>query len=134
MLVRNPWLMGDGHHTDSAEVFYDYLRKSCERQHYGVPDDEYRRVNDQVGWGRANAARAMVASCKMCGDADGDGSRDVADAVFLIQFIFAGGPPPGDCVNLYGRGDANGDEAVDIGDAVYLIQYVFAGGPYPRCP
>lgn len=76
-----------------------------------------------------------VFSCCQCGDANGDAAIDISDAVFLIQFIFAGGPPPGDCRGYtYGNGDANGDAAVDISDAVYLIQYIFAGGPAPVCP
>jgi hypothetical protein len=69
----------------------------------------------------------------MCGDANGDCAVDISDAVFLIQFIFAGGPAPGDCNYPIGLGDANGDCAVDISDAVYLIQYIFAGGDPPFC-
>jgi hypothetical protein len=71
--------------------------------------------------------------CTSCGDANSDDAVDIGDAVFLIQFIFAGGPAPGDCNYQYGMGDANGDCAVDISDAVYLIQYIFAGGPAPVC-
>jgi hypothetical protein len=61
------------------------------------------------------------------GDANGDGAVDISDAVYLIQYIFAGGPAP----NPLLAGDANCDGAVDISDAVYLIQYIFAGGPAP---
>ena len=76
-----------------------------------------------------------VFSCCQCGDANNDGGIDISDAVYLIQFIFAGGPAPGSCRgSFYGMGDANGDAAVDISDAVYLIQYIFAGGPTPGCP
>ncbi len=63
----------------------------------------------------------------VAGDANGDGAVDISDAVFLIQFIFAGGPTP-DPMN---SGDANCDGAVDISDVVYLIQYIFSGGPAP---
>ena len=63
----------------------------------------------------------------VCGDANGDGSVDISDAVYLIQYIFASGPAP----NPLLAGDANCDLAVDISDAVYLIAYIFGGGPQP---
>jgi hypothetical protein len=66
----------------------------------------------------------------VCGDANGDGDVNVADAVFLIAYVFKGGPAP-DPVEA---GDANCDGDVNVGDAVYLIAYVFKGGPEPCCP
>lgn len=68
-------------------------------------------------------------SSVLTGDANGDGSIDVADAVFLINYVFKGGPGP----DPYESGDANCDGAVNLGDAVYLIAYVFKGGPGPEC-
>jgi hypothetical protein len=63
----------------------------------------------------------------LCGDANGDEAINIGDAVYLINYIFKGGPAPDPvCV-----GDANGDDAVNIGDAVYLINYIFKGGPAP---
>jgi thermitase len=132
LLLHNPWLLGD-HHKDSAEVMYDYLRRSCEREHYGVANDDYRRVNDAVGWGRVNAARALMMSCTSCGDANNDGTIDIADPVYLIAYIFSGGPAPGDCGYPQGLGDANGDGEIDISDAVYLVSYILSGGPPPHC-
>jgi len=88
-----------------------------------------------LAWGKAHVpgmstlSLAACVSCQ-CGDANGDGSINISDAVFLIQYIFAGGPAP----NPLCRGDANGDGSVNISDAVYLIQYIFAGGPAPHCP
>lgn len=66
----------------------------------------------------------------ICGDAEGDGAVNVADAVFLINYIFKGGPAP----DPMEAGDANCDLAVNIADAVYLINYIFKGGPEPCCP
>jgi hypothetical protein len=72
-------------------------------------------------------------TCDQCGDADGNGSINISDAVFLIAYIFAGGSTPGDCNIPLGLGDANGDSSVNISDAVYLIAYIFAGGAAPHC-
>lgn len=61
------------------------------------------------------------------GDADGSGSISVSDAVYLIYYIFAGGPAPVSVV----AGDANSDCATNITDCVFLINYIFSGGPAP---
>ena len=66
-------------------------------------------------------------SCGMCGDADGNGAWSIGDAVYIINFIFASGPPP----NPISNGDADGNGAISIGDAVFLINFIFAGGPPP---
>ena len=63
----------------------------------------------------------------LCGDADGDGKIDIADAVYLLNYLFTGGPAP----DLLEAGDANCDGVVDIADVVYLINYLFIGGPPP---
>ena len=66
----------------------------------------------------------------VCGDANGDGRVNVSDAVYIINYAFAGGPPPDPlCV-----GDANGDGKVNVSDAVYIINYAFAGGAPPVQP
>lgn len=61
------------------------------------------------------------------GDANGDSTVNISDAVFLIAYIFASGTAP----NPLSAGDANCDSAVNISDAVYLIAYIFSGGPTP---
>ncbi len=66
----------------------------------------------------------------ICGDANGDGTVNVADAVYLISYIFKGGPPP----YSMEAADANADGDVNVGDVVYVIAYVFSGGPAPQCP
>ncbi len=59
------------------------------------------------------------------GDVNADGSVDVADVFYLINYLFAGGPSP------LGLANANGDAGVDVADVFYLINYLFAGGPAP---
>lgn len=63
----------------------------------------------------------------MCGDADGDLIVNVTDAVFLINYIFAGGDMP----DPLEAGDSNCDNLVNVTDVVYLINYIFTGGPAP---
>lgn len=63
----------------------------------------------------------------VCGDADGNTLITISDAVFLITYIFAGGPAP----DPIESGDADCNSLVTISDAVYLISYIFAGGAAP---
>ena len=63
------------------------------------------------------------------GDANGDGVINIADVVYLINYLFIGGPAP---VPL-AAGDANCDGVVSSADVVYLINYLFIGGPAPGC-
>ncbi len=68
----------------------------------------------------------------LCGDADGNTIVTISDAVYLINYIFAGGPAPNPDLS----GDADCSGFVTISDAVYLINFIFAGGPAPcaACP
>ena len=50
--------------------------------------------------------------------------------VYLIAYIFTGGPAP---VPLE-AGDADLSGAIDIDDVVYLIAYIFTGGSAPCNP
>jgi hypothetical protein len=62
-----------------------------------------------------------------CGDSNNDGTINVGDAVWTIQYVFGSGPPP-DPPRL---GDANCDGQTNVGDAVYVIAYVFTSGQPP---
>jgi hypothetical protein len=64
------------------------------------------------------------------GDANDDGNINVGDAVFIINYIFRGGPPP----NHPEAAEANCDGNINVGDAVYIISYIFRGGPPPCFP
>ncbi|MBK7093340.1 MAG: hypothetical protein IPH59_16775 [bacterium] len=51
----------------------------------------------------------------------------VSDAVFLIAYIFSGGPQP---ISEY-RADPDCSGGTSVSDAVYLINYIFSGGLAP---
>ena len=59
------------------------------------------------------------------GDANSDGSADIADAVFILLHLFAGGRAP-DCQRA---ADTTGDGTIDLGDAIYLLDFLFKDGP-----
>jgi hypothetical protein len=78
-----------------------------------------------AGTGSANFIR---------GEMNQDGSSNMADAIFMLMWLFAGGlrPPCPDAA------DANDDGSLDMADAITILQHLFAGGsplpaPYPAC-
>jgi hypothetical protein len=65
------------------------------------------------------------------GDANGDSNINLADAVYIINYLFLYAPPPIPCLEA---GDANCDGKADLADAVYIVNWLFLGGPPPGCP
>lgn len=65
----------------------------------------------------------------LSGDPNHDGIVNIADVVYIINYLFKEGPAP----NPYESGDANCNGKVTISDAVYLVNYLFKGGPKPAC-
>jgi hypothetical protein len=67
------------------------------------------------------------ASFVMRGDANADEAIDIADVMYLINYLFIGGSGP--CPME--AGDANCDGFVDVADIMYLTNYLFIGGSPP---
>lgn len=67
--------------------------------------------------------------CNLPGDANNDGKIGIGDAVYVVTYVFRGGPAP----ICMAEGDTNGDCRVNIGDAVYVVKYKMQGGPAPMC-
>jgi len=56
-------------------------------------------------------------------DVNASGESDISDAVFLLGFLFRGGPGP-ICTPV---ADANSDGGTDIGDAIFMLGVFFRG-------
>ena len=68
----------------------------------------------------------------VCGDINDDGGDpDISDLVYLVDYMFQGGPPP----PLMWAADVDGSGGAfpDIADLVYLVDFMFLGGPAPNC-
>jgi uncharacterized delta-60 repeat protein len=63
------------------------------------------------------------------GDVNRDGKVSISDIVYLINYLFKGGPPPDPLTSA----DCNCDGKPSISDVVFLINYLFKGGPPPSC-
>jgi len=63
------------------------------------------------------------------GDVNGDGSVEIGDVVFLVNYLFRHDVPP----SPLSTGDVNCDRVVEVGDIVFLINYLYRGGVASRC-
>ncbi|NIP41721.1 MAG: M6 family metalloprotease domain-containing protein, partial [candidate division Zixibacteria bacterium] len=97
----------------SYAVTLDASRESLE----SIVDKSKKWFSDQI-------INSMLYTC---GDANGDKTVNVSDAVYIINFVFVGGNPPDPTES----GDANCDATVNVSDAVWIINYVFVGGSNP---
>jgi len=65
--------------------------------------------------------------CAVPGDANHDGTADISDLTYFVDFMFADGPEP-ICPEEFDN-DSNCD--LDISDLTYFIDFMFGGGPEP---
>jgi hypothetical protein len=64
------------------------------------------------------------------GDCNHDGIINMADVVYLINYLYRVGPAP----YPWDAGDVDCDKDIDADDLDYLIAYLYQGGPPPGCP
>ncbi len=89
----------------------------------------YEIIFDPGGYPATNMPRCWPVKLK-CGDPTGDGTVNVADVVFMVNYIFRGGRAP----DPWQLGDANCDGTVNISDIIFLLKAAFRFGPQPGCP
>ncbi len=109
------------------------------QQTLGMPPTDCCMVRDGVAWAVAAETEATVeigcGAVFLRGTASpGDAAIDIADPIFILQYLFAAGPEPG-CMDA---ADPNDSGQVDIADAIYLLTFLFGRGappapPYPAC-
>lgn len=82
----------------------------------------------------ALVAYGPVSCCDVRGNIDGDPipTINIADLVYLVAYMFQGGPEP-PCME---EADLDGDDTgPNIADLVYFVNYMFNAGPAPvPCP
>ncbi|MCA8959244.1 MAG: IPT/TIG domain-containing protein [Planctomycetes bacterium] len=89
--------------------------------------------------GASKSAKTLAICCVDCGppppafsrgEINGDGAMNIADTIFLLDYLFVGGSVPG----CFAAADVNADGAVDIADTIYQLGYLFQGGAAPPAP
>jgi regulation of enolase protein 1 (concanavalin A-like superfamily) len=64
------------------------------------------------------------------GDPNDDGQMNITDGIYVLNYLFLGGPGPG-CAE---SADANDDGTLNITDGIFVLNYLFLGGPAPPSP
>lgn len=105
----------------AAGVLSSPLKTKMKVKNATMPQQSGEYFDGLVDW--------TYACCDLAGDANYDGKVNVGDAVFIVNYVFRGGPPPV-CLSM---ADPNGDCAINIGDAVYLVNFIFRQGLAPIC-
>lgn len=85
----------------------------------------------ELGHGRINCYQALTLASNytyVYGDANGDDVVNVADAIFLLNYLFRSGTLP----DPPSAGDANGDCQVGLADVLYILNYLYRLGPTPE--
>jgi len=72
----------------------------------------------------------ITGCCVKEGDANHNGSLNVVDITYLVNFLFKGGP----IYSCKDEADANDNGSVNVVDVTYLVNYLFKGGPITVCP
>ena len=64
------------------------------------------------------------------GNANADAVLNITDGIYVLNFLFLGGPAP-PCAEA---ANANGDAVLNITDGIYILNFLFLGGPPPAAP
>ena len=93
--------------------------------------DVFRDYPPKIGWPYAQTMDLKLVGVYSPGDLDGDWGVKLNDLIYLINYIFKGGPKP----YPVWTGDVTADCKVNLADVIYLTNYVFKGGaaPIPGC-
>ena len=61
------------------------------------------------------------------GDPNDDGSRNIADAIYMVNFLYLDGPTPG-CLDA---ADVNDDGTINVADVIFALSSFAHGAPFP---
>lgn len=97
----------------------------------GMAFGQYQGQFDIVSAEAENSPKTINVTLKVWryfGDANYNGTVNVADVIYILNYIFIGGPAPEPVVKV---GDTNCNLLVNVADAVRLMDYIFGGGSAP---
>jgi len=88
-------------------------------------------ANSVPGWDGPHCYEVAGCCSGQAGDINGDGGSvpDITDLVFMVNYMFGGGPQPS-CPEETDI-DGSGGDVPDITDLVALVNYMFGGGAPP---
>jgi hypothetical protein len=129
-LIIKTWAEGAAFTVD-----FDYF--TCLKLEGALPSEDCTNSADDDGDTMVDCQDEDCAAHLSCigprflrGDPNDDGSANIADAVYILRFLFQVASAP----TCSESADANDDGGVNITDAIYLLRYLFLGGLDPVSP
>ncbi len=120
VIVDYSWSFGDGTTVQGPRVDYEYPPGAT-----GLFEVSLTVTND-LGFSDSASRFFCINGPFRRGDANADGSVDIADAIACLQYLFGVGTP----LPCASAADANDDGNVDIADAITVLSHLFAhAGP-----
>jgi hypothetical protein len=131
-ISQTPALTGSkqGYHL-VTDVLDSFAGKS-ESDNYKIPVNsggQHSIIGTSASTTFGIEAGFVLASKIKRGDVNANGTVDLGDAIYILNYLFKGGTDP--CPME--AGDVNCTGQVDLGDAIFLLNYLFKGGPGPTC-
>jgi hypothetical protein len=99
------------------------------------PDDSFLVVWRPISYLDTSAVAisdgvVVVGGAYLCGDVNGDWTGpNISDLVYLVSYMFGGGPEPAASATA----DCLGDWTVDVADLVCFVSFMFQSGTPPAC-
>ncbi|MEA3297344.1 MAG: hypothetical protein U9R56_05720, partial [candidate division Zixibacteria bacterium] len=88
------------------------------------------QVVDVVGSSDSKPFSFQIEAAWICADIDGNREGpDIADMIYLVNFMFNDGPP----LPAPEAANFDGDIDITITDLITLTDYMFNNGPMPTC-
>ncbi|UCD64965.1 MAG: hypothetical protein JSW34_05920 [Candidatus Zixiibacteriota bacterium] len=138
----------DGGAASFTWYYFDYMLNNDQRLGQALTSTRIQYASNFLFWSGWSAALNLydfclygdprtlyagdpVSCCVIRGDVDHNGTFDVLDVLYLVDYFWSGGDPP-PCLE---EADVNADDQVDTLDLLYLVAHMWQGGDPPvPCP
>ncbi|MDH3890775.1 MAG: hypothetical protein OEV49_06795 [candidate division Zixibacteria bacterium] len=125
------WQVTPGGGTVSSSADY-FLRGTAGQTAAGNISGEGISLR-QGYWQDFETASCCIGAIRGNVDYDPGDNIDISDVIYMVDFMFTGGPTP----ICFEEADTDGDfvTELNVADLVYLVDFIFLGGPAPPpCP
>lgn len=123
----NWWVIGGGGGSGSSSSFQ--LNGTVGQTAVGVASSASYTLNQGYWQDFAGGSSSCCTGNTGNVNDDAGGNVDLSDLIYLVNYLFLGGPAPACPASANTNGDVGCN--VDLSDLIYLVNFLFLGGPAP---